>query len=56
MYHALQHSQGGLQPAIIFFNSETNTAIKGAASGYCTCELLVPSPRLSVHCPKPIAN
>lgn len=44
-----------LQQAIIF-NSETNKAIKGTVLGYCTCELLLPSPYLSVHCNKPISN
>lgn len=44
-----------LQPAIIFY-SKTNKAIKGAALGYCTCELLLPWPHLSVLCYKPISN
>lgn len=45
----------GPEQAIIS-NSETNKAIKGPALGYCVCELLLPSPRLSVHCNKPISN
>lgn len=55
MYHAFECSRSGHSKQS-FLTVETNKAIKAPALGYCVCELLLPSPHLSIHCNKPISN
>lgn len=55
MYHAFQHSWLGYSKQS-FSTVKQIKQLKGTALGYCTCELLLPSPHLSIYCNKPTSN